>query len=48
MFSFERESEHEWGRDREREGDTEIEMGPTLCTICIEPNVGFFCSYFRE
>ena len=35
-----RETEHEWGRVREREGDTESETGSRLCTVSTEPNAG--------
>ena len=30
MFIFDRETEHEWGRGREREGDTDSEAGSRL------------------
>ena len=40
MFICEREIEHEWGRGREREGDTESEAGSRLRAISTEPDVG--------
>ena len=35
-----RETEYEWGRGREREGDTESEAGSRLWAVNTEPNVG--------
>ena len=35
-----RETEHEQGRGREREGDTESEAGSRLCAVSSEPNEG--------
>ena len=35
-----RESEHKWGRGREREADTESEVGSRLWAISKEPNTG--------
>ena len=35
-----RETEHEWGKVREREGDTESETGSRLQAISPEPDVG--------
>ena len=32
--------EHEWGRGREREGDTEAEAGSRLQDISTEPDAG--------
>ena len=37
---WERETEHEWERGREREGDTESEAGSRLWAVSTEPNVG--------
>ena len=34
------ETEHEWGRDREREGDTDLEAGSRLRAVITEPDVG--------
>ena len=31
---------HEWGRGRDREGDTESETGSRLCADSSEPDVG--------
>ena len=33
-------TEHEWGRVREREGDTESETGSRLCAVSTEPSRG--------
>ena len=35
-----REAEHEWGRGREREGDTESEAGSRLRAVHAEPDAG--------
>ena len=35
-----REREREWGRNREREGDTESEAGSRLRAVSTESNVG--------
>ena len=35
-----RETEHEWGRVREREGDTESETGSRLRAVSTEPDAG--------
>ena len=42
IFKGERasETEHEWGRDRVREGDTEFEMGSRLRAVSTEPDAG--------
>ena len=40
LFLRQRETEHEWGRVREREGDTESKTGSRLCTVSTEPDVG--------
>ena len=40
MFIFERQREHEWGRGREREGDTESDAGSRLQAVSTEPNMG--------
>ena len=41
MFvSFERERENEWGKAREREGDTESEAGSRFRAVSTEPDVG--------
>ena len=40
MFIFERETEHEQVRGREREGDTESEAGSRLQAVNTEPDVG--------
>ena len=43
MFIFERDwerTEREWGRGREREGDTESEAGSRLRAISPEPDAG--------
>ena len=37
---FLRETEFEWGRGREREGDTESEAGSRLRAVSTEPDVG--------
>ena len=36
----ERETEHEWRRGREREGDTESEAGSRLRAVSTEPDAG--------
>ena len=38
MFIFERETECEWGRGREREGDTELKAGSRLRAVGTEPD----------
>ena len=35
-----RETEYEWGRGREREGDTESEAGSRLLAVSTEPDMG--------
>ena len=42
MFIYfgDRETEHEWGRDRGREGDTESEGGSRLRAVSPEPDAG--------
>ena len=40
MFIFERETEYEWGRSREREGDTESEAGSRLRAVSMESDAG--------
>ena len=40
LFIFERQTEHEWGRGREREGDTESEAGSRLRAVSTEPDMG--------
>ena len=40
LFSFEGETEHEQGRGRETEGDTESKAGSRLGAVSIEPDVG--------
>ena len=40
IFDRERKTGHEWGRGREREGDTESEAGSRLRAVSTEPNVG--------
>ena len=35
-----RETEHEWGRVREREGDTESEAGSRVRVVSTEPDAG--------
>ena len=35
-----RETEHDWGRDREREEDTEFEAGSRLSAVSTEPDAG--------
>ena len=35
-----RETEHEWGRVREREGDIESETGSRLRAVSTEPDAG--------
>ena len=37
---FLRETEHAWGRGREREGDTESEAGSRLRAVSIDPDAG--------
>ena len=37
---FERQIECEWGRSREREGDTESEAGSRLWAVSTEPDTG--------
>ena len=40
LFLRQRETEHEWGRVREREGDTESETGSRLWAVSTEPDAG--------
>ena len=40
MFIFEREKQHEWGRVRDREGDTESVTGSRLKAASTETDVG--------
>ena len=42
MYSFlrVRDTEHEWGRGREREGDTESEAGSRSRAASTEPDAG--------
>ena len=40
IFERERETEHEWGRGIEREGDTESEAGSRLRAVSTEPGMG--------
>ena len=40
FFLREGEAECTWGRGREREGDTELEVGSRLRAISTDPNVG--------
>ena len=35
-----RETEHEWGRGREREGDRESKAGSRLGAVSTEPDLG--------
>ena len=38
LFIFERERQSVGGREAERDGDTEPEVGSRLCSVSIEPN----------
>ena len=40
IYFWNRETEHEWGRVRGREGDTESETGSRLWAISQEPDAG--------
>ena len=40
VYLFLRETEHKWGRGREREGDTESEAGSRLPAVSTEPDAG--------
>ena len=40
VYFGDRETEQEWGRGREREGDTESETGSRLRAISPEPDAG--------
>ena len=40
LFLRQRETQHEWGRGREREGDTESEAGSRLWAVSTEPDAG--------
>ena len=40
IFGRERETEHEWGKGREREGDPESEAGSRLRAVSAEPDAG--------
>ena len=40
IFGRQRKIEHEQGRVREREGDTDSEAGPRLRAVSAEPSVG--------
>ena len=40
MFIFERETECEQGRDKDREGGTEFEAGPRIRAVSAEPDAG--------
>ena len=40
IFEGERETEHEGGRSRDREGDTESKAGSRLWVVSTEPDAG--------
>ena len=40
MFIFERLTECEWGKGREKEGDTESEAGSRVRAVSTEPDAG--------
>ena len=40
LIQFLRETEHEWGRGGEREGDVESEAGSRLRAVGTEPDAG--------
>ena len=40
IYFWERETEHKWGRGREREGDTESEAASRLWAVSTEPGAG--------
>ena len=40
VYLFWTETEYEWGRGREKEGDTESEAGSSLRAVSTDPDVG--------